>query len=127
MSYLQNRPIIRNVVTLQDFQELLATNPGTIIVKFGATWCGPCQRIEAQVYAGFNQMPIHNVLCVIIDIDESPEIYSFMKRKRLMNGVPAIVAYFKETAHYVPDDCVLGANPKEIDMFFSRCHSRAFS
>ena len=28
-----------------DFEELLRQNPGKVVLKFGATWCGPCKLI----------------------------------------------------------------------------------
>ena len=115
------RPILTNIANLA---ELLSQNPGVIIIKFGAVWCGPCKRIEQQVYTGYSLMP-ENVQCAMIDIDKEPELYSFLKKKRILSGVPGIIAYYKENQHYVPDDCVLGANPPEINSFFQRCYQKA--
>jgi thiol:disulfide interchange protein len=118
--------MITRIITLDDLQKVLINNPGIVIIKYGAEWCGPCKRIEKQVHAGFAQMP-SNILCVLVDIDQSPDIYAFLKKKRILNGVPGIVAHYKETAHYVPDDCVLGADPPEIDAFFKRCFDKAMA
>lgn len=114
------------VKTLDDLQRLLINNPGIILIKYGAEWCAPCKQIEKVVQSGFAQMP-SNVLCVFIDIDVSHEIFSFMKKKRILSGVPAVVAHYKESADYIPDDFVLGANVKEIDLLFQRCYEKANS
>jgi thioredoxin 1 len=113
------------IITMAQIYDLILNNPGVIILKFGATWCGPCKRIEAQVVDAFSKMP-PNVKCFMIDIDESSEIHSFFKKKRIINGVPAILAYFKENKHYIPDEFVSGANPPEINLLFQRCYRKAF-
>jgi thioredoxin 1 len=112
------------MTSLADFQSQLLENPGILIFKFGAEWCGPCKMIESQLHAAFQQMP-RNVKCVVVDIDESSELHGFMKKKRILNGVPAIIAYYRGNTHYIPDDCVFGANPPQIDLFFARCYNKA--
>jgi thiol-disulfide isomerase/thioredoxin len=76
------QPIITDTLSLQAFLDVLRTNQGIVIVKFGAEWCGPCKKIEQQVYAGFNQMPM-NVQPIIVDVDESFELYAFLKSKKM--------------------------------------------
>ena len=46
-------------------------------MKFGATWCGPCQQIKAQCNKYFSQLP-ENIICFDIDIDENMEIYGWV-------------------------------------------------
>ena len=118
------QPIITDTISLQAFLELLKINQGIIIVKFGAEWCGPCKKVEQQVYAGFNQMPI-NVQPIIVDVDESFELYAFLKNKKMVRSIPTILSYEKGNVSYVPNDVVVVANVDEINAFFEECFNKA--
>ena len=111
---------MKSVTTLNDFKNFLENNPGIIIFKFGATWCGPCKAIEGLLLQLFKQMP-KNILCVVVDIDDSPELYSFLRSKRMINGVPSLICYHKGNVSYIPDDIVVGADPNQIKNFFETC------
>jgi len=103
-----------------DFLKLLKVNPGLVIVKLGATWCGPCKKIAHIVEAFFASSP-QNVICADIDVDESIDLYSYLKQKRMVNGIPVILMYKKGNVSVVPDDSVTGADPGQLDAFFKRC------
>ena len=118
------QPIITDTISLQAFLDLLKTNQGIIILKFGAEWCGPCKKIEQQVYAGFNQMPM-NVQPIIVDVDDSFELYAFLKSKKMVKSIPTLLCYEKGNVSYVPDDVVVGANVDEINTFFQECFNKA--
>lgn len=113
-------PILDKIDNVNQFREYLQTNPGLIIIKFGADWCGPCKRIEKQVHDWFDHMP-STVQCFMVDVDESFEIYAFLKTKKMVNGVPAILCYEKGNVSYVPSDTIIGADKAGIDAFFQRC------
>jgi thioredoxin 1 len=113
-------PIITSTVTTQDFVALLEQNPGLVIAKFGAEWCGPCKRIEEIVQKCMDQMP-NTIQCLVLDVDESFELYAYLKNKKMLNGIPAILAYEKGNTSYIPSDRVIGANVEEINLFFQRC------
>ena len=108
----------------EHFFQILAENPGLVIIKFGASWCGPCKLIEAAVDKYFKQMP-NNVQCMSIDIDDSFDIYAFLKSKKMINGIPAILCYNKGNDSYVPDEFVSGANLQQIADFFDACLKNA--
>ena len=116
-------PIIGTVSKAQ-FGEFLEKNPGLIILKLGATWCGPCKAIEKQVYECIGKMP-NNVQSIIIDIDDSFEIYSFLKTKKMVNGIPAILCYEKGNTSYIPTHSVLGSDVQQVNMFFQQCYDKA--
>ena len=78
--------IITEIKNMGEFQELWAKNPGVLIIKFGATWCGPCKQIDPLVKECMSKMP-SNIQCVVVDIDDSLELYAFLKKKRVVNGV----------------------------------------
>jgi thioredoxin 1 len=105
----------------EDFAKELQENPGLFIIKFGAEWCGPCKRVDPLIYAYFAEIQGPQVQCAIIDIDESFEIYAFLKSKKMVNGVPVILAYRKGNVSYVPDESVVGADENQIHLFFDRC------
>jgi thiol:disulfide interchange protein len=113
-------PILHNIANKSAFVQLLQNNPGVVIIKFGAQWCAPCKRIETQVHTYMDVMPDY-IQCVMVDIDESIEIYGFLKTKKMLNGIPAILAYYAGNTNYIPDDAVIGTNPMEITLFFKRC------
>jgi thiol-disulfide isomerase/thioredoxin len=113
-------PILYNIENKTAFAQLLQNNPGVVIIKFGAKWCAPCKRIETQVQTYMNEMPDY-MQCVMVDIDESIEIYGFLKTKKMLNGIPAILAYYVGNTNYIPDDAVICADPMQITLFFKRC------
>jgi len=102
------------------FGEELKTNPGVIIVKFGAEWCGPCKKIEGLVQTRMTALP-NNFKCFIIDIDEHFELYAFLKTKRMVNGIPAILAWKRGNLSVIPDAIVNTSNVAEVETFFQQC------
>jgi thioredoxin 1 len=112
--------VVTSIKTANDLSELLQVNPGLIIIKLGATWCGPCKKIEPLVIDWLQKMP-SNVCKCIIDIDENIDLYGFYKKKRVVQGVPTIMAYYEGNDHYIPDDITFGSDPKSTNDFFLRC------
>ena len=119
-SAMPKHPIITEIASLADFKTILESNPGAFIVKLGAEWCGPCKKIEPFVYDLINKLTNPNIQCAVIDVDESFELYAFLKSKKMISGIPAILAYYKGNTHYVPDEVVIGADPNEIVNLFNR-------
>ena len=117
-------PIITKLDKLNDLSRCLQENPGVFIMKLGAEWCGPCKRIESLVKSCMDQAP-SNVQCAIIDVDESFEIYGFLKTKRVVNGIPAILAYYSGNLNYIPDDVVIGSDQNQVISFFQRCYKES--
>jgi thioredoxin 1 len=113
-------PIITEISSLDQFAEQLKTNPGLLILKFGATWCGPCKRIEPLVHDWLEKLP-ENIQFCMIDIDECFDLYVFLQKKKMINGVPGILCYYKNNLNYIPNDSVVGADANQINAFFERC------
>jgi thioredoxin 1 len=113
-------PILTEIQGKEHFAELLRSNPGRLVIKFGAEWCGPCKKIEGLVHEWFDKMP-DTVQCIMVDIDQSFEVYAFLKSKKMVAGVPAILCYNKGNLNYIPDNAVLGADINKVNLFFHQC------
>jgi thioredoxin-like negative regulator of GroEL len=114
-------PVITKINDRTHFAQLLQSNPGLFIIKFGAEWCGPCKTIEQDVINYFNQMP-DTVQGAIIDVDESFDVYAFLKSKKMVGGIPAILAYYKGNLNYIPNDSIMGSDKKQLKTFFETCY-----
>lgn len=117
---MTSKIIISKFENRTDFLKLLANNPGLVIVKLGAEWCGPCHKI-APVIEGFFATSPDNVICADIDVDESFDFYAYLKSKKMVNGIPVVLCYKKGNISFIPDDSITGADPIELDAFFRRC------
>lgn len=110
-------------LTRPQFEELLKQNTGNIIIKFGATWCGPCKRIEAHVgkWFDFLSQKTEN-LCIAIDVDDSFDLYGAFKSRRQISGIPAILHFKQGNLSYIPDNSVIGADHDQVNEFFKPLH-----
>ena len=120
--------------TREDLIELLKKNPyDYIVLKFKANWCRPCKVIEPfvhkQVEDKITQLDQENrknvFLYVEVDVDVCFDLYSFLKQKKRINGIPALFLYSKKIYQtidveyqYIPQYSVSGANQKEIEGLF---------
>jgi len=115
-----SKQIISEIENRGAFLTLLTHNPGLIVLKLGAEWCGPCKTIKNAVHGFFATSP-PEVVCCDIDVDKSFDFYSFLKSKKMVNGIPVLLCYKKGNSTYIPDDIVTGSNPQELHNFFTRC------
>ena len=44
----------------EEFKDIIMQNSGIMILKFGADWCGPCQKIKPYVEECLNDLEMHN-------------------------------------------------------------------
>jgi len=120
MSEPGNKQIISFFESREEFMNLLKVNPGLIVVKLGATWCGPCKKIAPEVESFFASSP-DNVICADIDVDESIDLYAFLKQRKMVNGIPVILLYKRGNISFAPDDSITGSDPQQLEAFFKRC------
>ena len=66
-------------------------------------------------------VPFISIIGADIDIDECFNLYSFLKTKKMVNGIPAILCYVKGNNGYVPNCSVTGADPAQLHFFFKKC------
>ena len=115
-----SKSVISEIPDRNAFFHLLENNPGLIVLKLGAEWCGPCKQIK-HVVDGFFATSPDNVVCGDIDVDVSFDFYSMLKSKKLVNGIPVLLCYKKGNKTAIPDDSITGADPMQLHQFFKRC------
>ena len=84
------KKVYLEIQSKEQFHDILKANTDTIIIKFTATWCKPCQKIKNQVNNFLNSP--ESVICFDLDVDDNFEIYNYFKNRRL-NGIPALFLY----------------------------------
>jgi thiol-disulfide isomerase/thioredoxin len=103
-------------------------NNEMIIIKFSAVWCGPCQKIKARCEEWFAKLP-DNIIIADINIDETMELYMALKKVKMVNGIPAILAFYtkpkEDNLWYIPDDSISGGDLNGVESFFFRCEKNA--
>ena len=108
------------------FQEILEANEGIIIIKFGAEWCQPCKAISPYVQEMIGKLPPHFKV-YDLDVDDNFEIYAYLKSKKMVSGIPAILAYYKENKTFASNESISGANQKQYKDFFIKCIGKSMS
>jgi thiol-disulfide isomerase/thioredoxin len=108
-------------VSVEQFYNILKENKSIVIFKFGADWCIPCKKIEPTVNKWFYDLRDNNIITILVDVDESFELFAFLKTKKMIQGIPAILAYYKGNTSYVFDDSVAGCDLNSVNLFFQRC------
>jgi thioredoxin 1 len=111
--------------TRADFATLMENNPGILIFKFTATWCGPCKTIKDYSYKKSNELPDYMTM-LEVDVDECFDLYAFLKHKKMVNGIPVFLAYAKGT-NEGPIASITGSSLPDIETFFATCMSYKFS
>ena len=97
-----------------------------LLIKLGATWCGPCKKIKDLCNKCFLEMP-ENIVCYDIDIDNNMEIYSALKTKKMVRGVPTILGYYcknKRDQWYISDTSISGSDEKIVLKFFKNVYAQ---
>jgi len=124
---------IYNELNVSTFKELLTIvdspdNKETvaIIIKFGADWCGPCNRIHPYCHAKFKQFD-KKIICFDINIEheDNLELYHAYKQKKMISSVPVIFAYIGNDERnmsywWAPDLVVNSSSQSELDNFFEK-------
>ena len=113
----KNKTIYHTIEDRNHFISILKENKGHLIFKFGADWCKPCNDIKDTIYELYSNMP-DDVTCFDIDVDESFDIYAYLRSKRIMAGIPTIIVYKKDNDMIGPDHNISGNNKVEIKKLF---------
>lgn len=111
-------PFHTEIQNSTELKSILEQNNNWIILKFTASWCRPCKLIEPVVEPWIQKLSENNVDIYILDIDENFEIYGYLKTKKRLNGVPALLAYKKGNTSIIPDLYTAGSNLQQLNDFF---------
>ena len=118
-------PEVINDITIDEFKELLSKlEPNKIIIlRFTAEWCGPCKGIDNICNNYFN-LCNNNIQPIVVDVDETIDLYMSFKRYKRFNGIPALFAYYgndKQEPWYISNDSVNTGDNRQVMDFFNRC------
>lgn len=103
-------------------------NKHMIVLWFSAPWCGPCKKIKELCETRIEEFKNLKIETHRINIDDNLDVFGLLKTKRVVKGVPSILAYYCDKERdiwYTPDDSVLSGNETLVNEFFDRCIKKA--
>jgi thiol-disulfide isomerase/thioredoxin len=106
-----------DITEVIDLQTILANNPSVVLIKFSAEWCGPCKKIAPTVDHWKNALP-ETVDFYEIDIDESINLFSYFKNRKMLAGVPSIMCWRSGNVTNIPDYNVNTGDIEQVNGFF---------
>ena len=111
------------IKTREDLKKHLGeTLYSTTILKFTASWCGPCKTIAPAIKALLDHYKDKYFEYIEIDIDQSTDLYAFLKKNKMLNGIPTVMSFKKNEYHpatyWVPYKSFTGASPNDIATLF---------
>ena len=120
--------IVLNHLKLRDDLKIFLKNTSveTTFIKFGASWCKPCHTIGPIIKSLNEQVKKANLKLNYfdLDVDECVDLYSFMKQKKMIRGIPVIMCYkksqYNDSSFYAPSDSVTGAYVNDVVNFYKR-------
>ena len=92
------------IKSVEEFNKIQSENK-KVIIKFEATWCGPCHAF-APVFARMAEVNADSIVFCKVDVDDAEEVAA-MERITCM---PTIKTYFQGKSQKV----VLGASERDV-------------
>lgn len=114
------------VLDRQNFSALLRNlQPRTfVVVKIGAEWCRPCRQIAPRVGAHVGSLP-PNVFVYLVDADESDDLFGYLRSKKVISGIPALLLYSSSDVPIAPSEVCCGSDETAVDHFFATVRGMA--
>lgn len=117
-----------SILNREDFLHFLNENKDNdIIMKFSAKWCGPCKKIKGlieELNETYNPDGT-NYIFLEIDIDESFDLYSFLRSKKQLTTIPALFYFKKNTfvrdKYFLPTNIISSSDLNQITTFYINC------
>lgn len=110
-------------ISREIFFDILQKNQGIVIFKFGATWCRPCKMAEPFINDRLKNID-DRVTYITIDVDDAFDLYGFLQSKKMVNGIPAVLAYANGNTSYASDFAVVSCKVAEINAFFDQVETK---
>lgn len=115
------------ISTREELKDFLASSKHeTTILKFTATWCKPCQATKPLIHK-LNEFYTDKKVdyqYLEIDVDDSMDLYAYMKKMKMANGIPTILVYkrsmYTPDSYYIPFTGISGANEQGIINLFKQ-------
>ena len=85
-----SKQVISEIANRQAFMTLLQHNPGLIVIKLGAEWCGPCKMMP-PILTQIREKLGDKVRLIKIDVDKNPQLASQLN----VSSVPTLAIFHK--------------------------------
>lgn len=92
-----------------EYKKMVNENEKVIIMKFTAEWCKPCQLLT-PILKKFMPALHSDITFYDIDVDDSFDIYAYLKSKKVIKGIPALYIYKKGDNPIAPSKSFIGAD-----------------
>ena len=102
----------------KQFIEELTSNPGVLVLKYGAEWCAPCKAAKPLVDAYAREFP-PDWKYLELDADVDFDLYAFLHAKKQVRQIPVLLAYKKGNLTPFADSSITGADPAALRQFFN--------
>ena len=89
-------------ISRKQYMDMIANKTKPLFVKFTASWCGPCKKIKPHVDNFLTPEVMSKITYLEIDIDDSIDVYAFMKSKKMLSGVPTLFVYAMDNTSFAP-------------------------
>lgn len=66
-------------------------------------------------------LPVNIMYIFSVDVDECFDLYAYLKQKKMVSGIPVMLAYKAGNTTYAPDASVSGTDENELKYFFDTC------
>ena len=102
-----------------EYTNKIANKHKPLFVKFTASWCGPCKNVKPTIDKFLKSENAAKIEYLEIDIDNSIDVYAFLKSKKMVNGVPTLMFYDMSNKSFAPTMSVSTGSIEIVNKFLS--------